>query len=80
MVTKFSRRQFIPLAGTAAMLPVVSRMARAQTYPERPVRILVGFPAGGQIGWLASGSRTVWVSNSLSTTVQGPPVTSPPRR
>jgi hypothetical protein len=41
------RRQFLHLAAGAAALPVVSRSARAQTYPSRPVRIIVGFTAGG---------------------------------
>jgi tripartite-type tricarboxylate transporter receptor subunit TctC len=35
------------LAVGAAALPAASRMARAQAYPSRPVRIIVGFPAGG---------------------------------
>jgi tripartite-type tricarboxylate transporter receptor subunit TctC len=41
------RRRFLRLAGMAAVLPVASRMARGQTYPSRPVRFIVGFPAGG---------------------------------
>src|SRR6201993_1159818 len=41
------RRRFLHLAAGAAALPAVSRLARAQTYPMRPVRIIVGFPAGG---------------------------------
>ena len=42
-----ARRQFLQLAvGTAAM-PAMSRIARAQTYPARPVRLVVGFAAGG---------------------------------
>ena len=41
------RRQFLHLAAGAAALPVMSRIARAQAYPSRPVRIIVGFPAGG---------------------------------
>jgi tripartite-type tricarboxylate transporter receptor subunit TctC len=41
------RRQFLHLAAGAVVLPAVSRIARAQTYPTRPVRIIVGFPAGG---------------------------------
>ena len=41
------RRRFLALAAGAATLPAVSRIARAQTYPSRPVRIIVGFPAGG---------------------------------
>jgi tripartite-type tricarboxylate transporter receptor subunit TctC len=40
------RRQFLHLAAGAAALPAVSRIARAQAYPSRPVRIIVGFPAG----------------------------------
>jgi tripartite-type tricarboxylate transporter receptor subunit TctC len=43
---KLPRRQFLHLAAGAAALPAVSRIARAQTYPARPVRIVVGFPAG----------------------------------
>jgi tripartite-type tricarboxylate transporter receptor subunit TctC len=44
---KFPRRTFLHLAVGAAALPAVSRIARAQAYPSRPVRIIVGFPAGG---------------------------------
>jgi tripartite-type tricarboxylate transporter receptor subunit TctC len=44
---KLPRRNFLHLAAAAAALPAVSRIARAQTYPSRPVRIIVGFPAGG---------------------------------
>jgi tripartite-type tricarboxylate transporter receptor subunit TctC len=41
------RRQFLHLAAGAAALPVVSRVARAQAYPSRPVRFVVPFAAGG---------------------------------
>jgi tripartite-type tricarboxylate transporter receptor subunit TctC len=44
--TKLRRRQFLHLAAGAAALPAASRIARAQTYPTRPVRIVVGYPAG----------------------------------
>ena len=43
----FPRRSFLHLAAGAAAFPVVSRIARADAYPSRPVRILVGYPAGG---------------------------------
>jgi tripartite-type tricarboxylate transporter receptor subunit TctC len=44
---KIPRRKFLHLATGAAVLPVVSRIARAQTYPARPVRIIVANNAGG---------------------------------
>src|SRR5262245_11520513 len=43
---KLPRRQFLHLAAGAAALPSVSRIARAQDRPSRPVRIIVGFTAG----------------------------------
>jgi tripartite-type tricarboxylate transporter receptor subunit TctC len=45
--TKLPRRRFLHLAAGAAALPVASRIASAQTYPTRPVRIIVGNPPGG---------------------------------
>jgi tripartite-type tricarboxylate transporter receptor subunit TctC len=44
---KLPRRNFLHLAAGAAGLPAISRLASAQDYPTRPVRIVVGFPAGG---------------------------------
>jgi len=44
---KCPRRTFLRLALGAAALPAVSRVAWAQAYPSRPVRIIVGFPPGG---------------------------------
>jgi tripartite-type tricarboxylate transporter receptor subunit TctC len=44
---KLPRRQFLHLAAGAAALPAFSRIARAQAYPSRPVRWIVGFPPGG---------------------------------
>ena len=43
---KLPRRQFLHLAAGAAALPALSRTARAQAYPVRPVRLIVMFPAG----------------------------------
>jgi tripartite-type tricarboxylate transporter receptor subunit TctC len=44
---KLPRRQFLHLAAGAAALPAVLRVARAQAYPTRPVRLIVPAPAGG---------------------------------
>jgi tripartite-type tricarboxylate transporter receptor subunit TctC len=44
---KLPRRNFLQLAAAAAALPAVPRFARAQAYPSRPVRIIVGYAAGG---------------------------------
>ena len=43
---KLPRRKFLHLAAGAAALPALPRIARAQTYPSRPLRLVVGFPAG----------------------------------
>jgi tripartite-type tricarboxylate transporter receptor subunit TctC len=59
---KLPRRDFLHLAAGAAALPAVSRVAWAQAYPTRPVRIVVGFPPGSGIdrdahivgAWLAA--------------------------
>jgi tripartite-type tricarboxylate transporter receptor subunit TctC len=50
---KLSRRAFLRLAVGAAALPAMSQVARAQAYPSRPVRIIVGFPPGGPADILA---------------------------
>src|SRR2546429_150207 len=44
---KLPRRKFLHLAAGAVALPVASRIARAQTYPSRPVRIIAGTAAAG---------------------------------
>jgi tripartite-type tricarboxylate transporter receptor subunit TctC len=50
---KLPRRSFFYLGVGATAFPTVSRFAWAQNYPVRPVRIIVGFPAGGQIDIIA---------------------------
>jgi tripartite-type tricarboxylate transporter receptor subunit TctC len=61
---KLPRRQFLHLAVGAAALPAVTRIARAQVYPRRPVRIIVGVPPGGGIDIVA---RLIgqWLSERL---------------
>jgi tripartite-type tricarboxylate transporter receptor subunit TctC len=44
---KIPRREFLQLTAGAIALPVLSDVAAAQTYPERPVRIISGYPPGG---------------------------------
>jgi len=44
---KLPRRKFLRLVAGAAALPALPHIARAQTYPMRPVRLIVGYPAGG---------------------------------
>src|SRR5216683_5329347 len=61
---RLSRRQLLYVAAGAAALPVVSRFAWAQTYPSRPVRIIVGFAAGGPNDILAR-LMGQWLSERL---------------
>jgi tripartite-type tricarboxylate transporter receptor subunit TctC len=44
---KRPRRQFLHLAAGVTALPALSRIAGAQAYPSRPVRVIVGYPPGG---------------------------------
>jgi tripartite-type tricarboxylate transporter receptor subunit TctC len=61
---RLPRRRFLELAAAAAALPAVSSLAHGQAYPTRPIRIVVGYPAGGSTDLVA---RIVgqWVSERL---------------
>ena len=61
---KLPRRSFLHLAAGAAALPAVSRIARAQAYPSRPVHLISGYPAGGPSDLIA---RLIgqWLSERL---------------
>jgi tripartite-type tricarboxylate transporter receptor subunit TctC len=61
---KLPRRSFLHLAAGAAALPALPRIARAQTYPSRPVRWIVPFPAGGQ-GDILTRLIGQWLSERL---------------
>jgi tripartite-type tricarboxylate transporter receptor subunit TctC len=61
---KIPRRRFLHLAAGAVALPAVSRIACAQTYPSRPVRIIVGVAAGGMMDFLAR-RMGQWLSERL---------------
>ncbi|MGB7714706.1 MAG: tripartite tricarboxylate transporter substrate-binding protein, partial [Pseudolabrys sp.] len=61
---KLPRRKFLQLAAGAAALPAVSRIASAQAYPSRPVRIIVGFPPG-QTGDISARLLGQWLSDRL---------------
>ena len=58
------RRQFLHLAMGAAVLPAVSQNAIAQAYPARPVRIVVGYAAGGS-GDILARLMAQWLSDRL---------------
>jgi tripartite-type tricarboxylate transporter receptor subunit TctC len=65
---KLPRRQFLRLAASAAALPAMSRIARAQTYPNRPIRWIVGFAPGGGSDALVRILGT-WLSERLGQPV-----------
>ena len=61
---KLPRRQLLHLVAGAAMLPAALRIAKAQGYPTRPVRIIVGFTAGGNFD-LTARLISQWLSQRL---------------
>jgi tripartite-type tricarboxylate transporter receptor subunit TctC len=62
------RRTFLHLAASAAALPTVSRIAKAQTWPSGPIRIIVPFPPGGSTDVIARLSQA-GLQQRLGTTV-----------
>jgi tripartite-type tricarboxylate transporter receptor subunit TctC len=61
---KLPRRKFLHLAAGAAALPALSRIARAQSYPSRPVRLVVPAPAGGSFD-ITARLMGQWLSERL---------------
>ena len=66
---KLLRRRFLQLAATAAVVPAVVATASAQDYPTRPVRLVVGFPAGGPNDILGR-LMAQWLSERLGQPVE----------
>jgi hypothetical protein len=62
---KIPRRQFLHLAAGAVALPTVSRIARAQNYPTRPVRWIVGMPPAAGTICCSHATRIAIVSAAL---------------
>jgi tripartite-type tricarboxylate transporter receptor subunit TctC len=65
---KLPRRKFLHLAAGAAALPAVSRIARAQAYPTRPVRLIIGYAPGASADTTAR-LMAQWLSERLGQPV-----------
>jgi hypothetical protein len=61
---KFRRRQLLHLAAGAAALPAMSRIAKAQSYPAKPVRLINGYAPGGT-GDITARLMAQWLSDQL---------------
>jgi tripartite-type tricarboxylate transporter receptor subunit TctC len=65
---KLRRRTFLRLAAACAALSASPRLARSQSYPAQPVRLIVGFPAGGQVDIIARVTAQ-WLGDRLGQAV-----------
>ena len=64
LIMKLSRRRFLQAASGAIALPASSRLARAQAYPSRPVRLIIGYTPGGSAD-LTARLMGQWLSEKL---------------
>ena len=65
---KLPRREFLRVAAAAAALPAAAVRASAQSYPTRPVRLILGFPAGGSTDLVAR-IMAAWLTERLGQSV-----------
>ena len=88
-IMKLQRREFLRLASAATTMPAVSRSADAQSYPTRPITMIVPFPAGGPTDLIArvigermrsSLGQSVVIENTLHHRHRPPELESRQRR
>jgi tripartite-type tricarboxylate transporter receptor subunit TctC len=65
---RLPRRRFLQIAAGVAALPAVSRIARAQSYPSKPVRLIIGYPPGGSAD-ITARLTGQWLSERLGQPV-----------
>ena len=65
---KLRRRDVLRLAASGVALPAISTLARAQAYPAHPIKLLVGFPPGGQVDIIGR-IAAQWLSQQLNQSV-----------
>ena len=65
---RIQRRKFLQWAAASVGLPLAPQIARAQAYPAHPIRLLVGFPAGGQVDIVAR-LTAQWLGQQLGQTI-----------